>query len=129
LDNASLLDLLTVWDPARAATMSDADQNELLIALLDFMDPDLDGQVAVLRWDTLEERGTIGFYVERQTEKDAWMQINNDMIPGLVMAPMGGEYMLADPAARPGEIYQYQLIEQEANGNTRHYGPYSVEMP
>jgi len=99
------------------------------VALLDFLDPDLDGQVAVLRWDTLEERGTIGFFVERQSDNGDWVRINNDMMPGLVMAPMGGEYMLADPDARPGQTYQYQLIEQEANGNARTYGPYNLEMP
>lgn len=129
MDQGALFNLLQQWDPARAAGLFGADQQQLLIALLDFLDPDLDGQVAVLRWDTLEERGTIGFYVERQIANGEWERVNNDMMPGLVMAPMGGEYMLADPGAQPGAEYQYQLIEQEANGNTRVYGPYRVEMP
>jgi len=51
------------------------------------------------------------------------------MLPGLINAPMGGIYLLADPAARSGKVYQYRLIEQEATGNTRQYGPYTVEMP
>ena len=51
------------------------------------------------------------------------------MLPGLINAPMGGEYMLADPVPTSGNVYQYRFIEQEATGNTREYGPYYVEMP
>jgi hypothetical protein len=51
------------------------------------------------------------------------------MLPGLVMAPMGGEYMLADPGALPGTEYLYRLIEQEATGSIREHGPYQVVMP
>jgi hypothetical protein len=66
--------------------------------------------------------------VERQIENGSWELVNDRMLPGLIVAPMGGEYMLADPGARPGNVYQYRLVEQEANGSTRKYGPYSVEM-
>ncbi len=83
--------------------------------------------MAVLAWDPLEERGTIGFYVDRRQGEDVWTRINNDMLPGLINAPMGGEYRLADPGVTSG-TFQYQLIEQEARGTTRSYGPYSVEM-
>jgi len=128
LDRAALLDLLAAWDGERAAALADADQDTILAALQDFLDPDGDGQLAVLRWDTLEERGTIGFYVERREGQGAWMHINGDMLPGLIDAPLGGEYQLADPAAQSGRVYQYQLIEQEATGNTRRYGPYDLKM-
>jgi hypothetical protein len=67
--------------------------------------------------------------VERQNPDGSWTRINDDMLPGMIMAPMGAEYMLADPGAQSGNVYQYQLIEQEASGNTREYGPYAVEMP
>jgi len=50
------------------------------------------------------------------------------MLPGLITAPMGGEYRLVDPAARSGIAYEYQLIEQEARGATRRYGPYKLKM-
>ena len=100
------------------------------MALVQFLDPDGDGQVAVLHWDTLEERGTIGFYVERSDANGGGSTfINNDMLPGLINAPMGGEYMLADPIPTSGNSYQYRFIEQEASGNTREYGPYYLEMP
>ena len=51
------------------------------------------------------------------------------MLPAMIDAPMGAEYELADPAARSGNRYQYQLIEQEATGDTKRYGPYSIDMP
>ena len=127
-DTASLLALLEGWDPVAAANLAGAERNDVLYALRNFLDPDGDGQVAVLAWDTLEERGTIGFFAERQHDGSAWVLINNRMLPGLITAPMGGEYRLADPGARPGSIYHYRLIEQDARGFTRTYGPFTVEM-
>ncbi len=47
----------------------------------------------------------------------------------MITAPMGAEYMLVDPGTRAGNVYQYRLNVQEATGNTRSYGPYTVEMP
>ena len=50
------------------------------------------------------------------------------MLPGLINAPLGGQYQLADPTVRSGRVYQYRLIEQEADGHTRQYGPYLLKM-
>ena len=129
LGRAELLALIQALAPNRP--VSESDDNASLIAhLRASLDPDNDGQVAVLRWDTLEERGTIGFYVHRREEaKGDWIQVNDDMLPGLITAPMGGRYMLADPEARSGGVYQYHLIEQEAAGTTRSYGPFTLKMP
>ena len=127
MDTIALLALLEAWD-AEAAASTGSDRADLLQALSQYLDPDLDGQVAVLFWDTLEERGTIGFYVERKQGDADWLQINNDMLPGLITAPMGGEYQLADPSAGAGKQYQYRLIEQEARGTKRTYGPYTLEI-
>jgi len=129
MDPAALLSLLQAWDPESAAALAGETRDKILAALENYLDPDGDGQVAVLSWDTLEERGTIGFYVDRRKNNGAWQRINNDMLPGLINAPMGGEYQLADPEVRSGGMYQYQLIEQEARGTTRTYGPYTVELP
>lgn len=128
LNAAALLKLLDTWAPEAAANLVESDREAILSELRNFLDPDGDGQVAVLAWDTLEERGTIGFYVERQQGGGVWLRINNDMLPGLITAPMGGEYFLADPGASAGQVYQYRLIEQEARGSTRTYGPFTVEM-
>ncbi len=76
----------------------------------------------------LEERGTIGFYVERRQNRLEWQRVSDEMLPGLITAQMGGEYLLAAPNAASGHSYQYRLIEQEARGTIRHYGPFSLEM-
>ncbi len=125
-----LLALLQILDPAKATALADADAATIRDALIFTLDPDGDGQVALLRWDTLEERGTIGFYVDRRDGdgNGDWVRIGNDMLPGMITAPMGAEYMLIDPGARGGQVYQYRLIEQEATGSTRRYGPFTVEM-
>ena len=128
LDRATLLALLTSWDAERAATLAGANRAAILTALLAYLDPDGDGHLAVLKWDTLEERGTVGYYVERRDNEGVWQQINTRILPALVPAPLGGEYQLADPEVRLGNTYQYRFIEQEATGNTRQYGPYRVEI-
>lgn len=120
--------ILQGWSPSLATELVNANREEIQIAIESYLDPDGDGQVAVLHWDTLEERGTIGFFVERSITKGEWILVNNDMLPGLITAPMGGEYMLVDITAHSGIIYQYRIIEQEANGNSRQYGPYSMEI-
>ena len=129
MDAAALLGLLAAWDADLARAYAGAGRDQLLQALADYLDPDSDGVVAVLRWDTLEQYGTIGFYVERQQGVGDWVRINGHMLPALIGAPMGAEYRLADPGARPGTGYRYRLIEQEATGSTRSYGPYDLEMP
>ena len=122
--------LLQKWNPEAAVSLGTAaSQQQLVDALTTYLDPDGNGVVAVFRWETLEENGTIGFYVERHEGSANWVRINNDLLPGLIDAPMGAEYQLADPGAVSGQVYQYRLIEQEAAGTTRTYGPFSVEMP
>ncbi|MCP3955669.1 MAG: hypothetical protein GY697_26135, partial [Desulfobacterales bacterium] len=128
MDIAALYALLQAWDAEQAANLAGADRQTMIDALQRYLDPDKDGQLAVLYWDTLEERGTIGFYVKRKQDDQGWIQLNKLMLPGLITAPMGGEYQLADPSAQSGHRYQYQLIEQEARGTTRTYGPFELQM-
>jgi len=123
-----LASVLRVWDESAADTLEGADRAAIEAALYSYLDPDGDGQLAILRWDTLEERGTIGFYIDRRILGGVWERVNNAMLPGLITAPMGGEYQLADPAAQGNTVYEYRLIEQEARGTTREYGPYKVEL-
>lgn len=126
---AELQNILRIWAPDSPAGES-ADRQELLDALMDYLDPDGDGRVVVFRWETLEERGAIGFYADRLTD-GTWVRINAGMLPGLIASPMGAEYWLADPGASPGKDYVYRLIEVEARGTTREYGPFDlrVEIP
>ncbi|MCB1689645.1 MAG: hypothetical protein KDI33_14215 [Halioglobus sp.] len=124
------LALLRFYDPQRAQALEGADPQVIAGALVEYLDPDGDGQVATVRWDTLEERGTIGFYVERRrSDSEEWQRLNGDMLPGLIVAPMGGEYWLADPQPRRGETYEYRLIEQEARGTQNTYGPWELSLP
>ncbi len=129
MSRSELLSLLEVWDPQAAAALVDADAASIVDALIAFLDPDGDGQVALFQWETLEEMGTIGFYAERQNEDGSWARINNKLLPGLVSAPLGGDYMLADPYALSGNTYSYRLIEVEATGQTKTYGSFELEMP
>jgi hypothetical protein len=125
LDTEGLLALLAAWDPALAEGLQGADRDTLLWALRDYLDPDGDGQVVLFRWETLEERGTMGFYAEREAA-DAWTTINVEMLPSLLGAPMGAEYWLVDPAAQAGDAYRYRLIEVDAWGHTNTYGPFDL---
>lgn len=127
LDAAGLLDLLDAWDPGAGQYLSGAGRDGLLAALKDYLDPDGDGQVVVLRWETLEERGTIGFHAERR-QGGQWTRINPRMLPGLIAAPLGAQYWLVDPWARPNGSHQYRLIEVEARGTTHEYGPFSLQV-
>lgn len=105
MDKATLLSMLNAWDTETAENLSGAGRTAILNALRNYLDPDGDGQLAVLYWDTLEERGTTGFYVERKQDDSYRIRINFDLLPGLIAAPMGGEYQLADPSAQAGESY------------------------
>lgn len=113
---------------AAAALPADADAQQILDALTHYLDPDGDGKVALVRWETVEERGTVGFFVERAGAGGGWSRINHGMLRGLVDASMGGEYVLADPEARSGNTYSYRLIELEAWGTQREHGPYTLVL-
>jgi hypothetical protein len=76
----------------------------------------------------LEERGTVGFYVTRTNLNSEVLLINDTLLPGMVFAPLGAEYILADPTAEGGQVYQYRFIELETSGNTREYGPFELEL-
>jgi hypothetical protein len=128
LDADAAYSMLAGFDPELAARLAD-DPGALAEALRRYLDPDGDGQVALFEWQTLMERGTIGFYVDRKTDTDAWARLNNgDILPALIDAPLGGQYWLVDPDALGGHDYLYQLIEQEAWGTQRQYGPYPLRM-
>ncbi len=84
------------------------------------------GQV-VVRWQVASELGTAGYYLERLAEgSGAYVAVNLEMVPGLVQAPRGAEYWLADPGARPGGHYRYRLVEVESDNVHRVHGPYEV---
>ncbi len=136
IERMSVDQFLSAHEPAEVTALLDAygvidegqsDGTGLLVTeqLLERLDPDGDGSIALVRWSTLEEQGTIGFFVDRfEVGGDYWVRINNEMLPGLGDAPLGGEYQYFDSDALPGVDYHYRLIELEAWGSMREYGPY-----
>ena len=128
MTQGQLLEMYQSWDSNGAAALESKDNESILQAFNGYLDPDGDGEVAVFEWQTLEERGTLGFHVERKVDDQTWQRINQRLLPGLVTSESGGDYVLVDPGATPGQTYEYRLIEQEASGRTRTYGPYTLEM-
>ncbi len=127
MSDEALFQLLSSMRPEAPDRLQSASRTEILNSLREYLDPDNDGKVVVFRWETLEERGTIGFHVERKDESTDWKQINSSMLPGLITAPMGGDYIMVDPTAKPGVPYYYKLIEVEATGNQNSYGPFQLQ--
>ncbi|WP_078452981.1 LamG domain-containing protein [Solemya velum gill symbiont] len=127
LDGKELELLLSSYDQSRADNSSGSDRSKLIDELTELLDPDSDGKVAIFKWSTLEELGTVGFYIDRKdADGSRWMRINSDLLPGLIDAPLGGECLYADPGALPGVDYLYKLAEQEVWGSQREYGPYPL---
>lgn len=86
-----------------------------------------DGRTVLVSWSTKAERGTAGFRVERlEPDTGSWRRLGAGLLPGLVVAPQGGDYQLVDSGARIGGTYRYRLIEHDVHGVERVYGPWVV---
>lgn len=87
-----------------------------------------DGGNVIVRWQTVSEQGTIGFYLYRLNENSGrFHQLNSKMMPGLLHSPTGGWYSYQDSSAKTGTVYTYQLEEVEARGKINTYGPWAVD--
>jgi len=83
----------------------------------------------VVEWETVSERGTLGFYLKRKSGKHGkFKRVNKKLMPGLLFSPKGGTYRLVDKKAKPGGTYTYLLVELEARGKRNHYGPFTVTV-
>lgn len=118
--------LLALTSEADSSDANIVDYDQALSKVVDYLDPDEDGEVLVFKWDTTEEQGTIGFHVERHHESNDWVRLNKRLLPALIPAPYGAQYLQADPSAQTGKSYQFRLIEQEVTGRTNRYGPFEV---
>lgn len=127
-DLSLLRALLASFNPQLEGSLANMDSQQLLDALSNFLDPDGDGRVVMLAWETLEERGTVGFYVERQTSDLQWIRLNSDLLPGLLNAPLGAEYLIFDPEVNQAADYIYRLIELEARGSKLQHGPWTLQL-
>lgn len=90
------------------------------VVLFGFQVAEQDGQV-VVGWETASEENTVGFYVERLVGS-AWVRVNEEMV--VAGSPMGASYSIVDAGAQAAEIYQYRLVEIEADGSVETYGPF-----
>jgi hypothetical protein len=81
----------------------------------------------VLFWETAEEKGTLGFWLERWVDGE-YRRVNQDLIPGRIFAVDAAVYEQVDPGAVAGGRYTYRLIEVETSGNLLYLGPYTVEV-
>jgi len=86
-----------------------------------------DGGKVVVRWQTLSEQGTIGFYLFRLNEKTGgYKMISDKLLPGFLHSPAGGWYSYEDTTAKIGMDYTYRLEEVEVGGRRISYGPWTV---
>ncbi len=95
---------------------------------------------AVVFWETSSESNTAGFYLLRMDKDtgryvqvndpryDAIAKVQKRLLPGLLHSPQGGTYRCVDETAIYGETYSYKLVEVEANGRRRYYGPFTVTI-
>ncbi|MGD9872967.1 MAG: SdrD B-like domain-containing protein [Kiritimatiellia bacterium] len=79
----------------------------------------------VVEWLTGSEIGTAGFYLERLNRSGNFVRVNDEMLPSLFGAPLGGTYQYPD---RAGAAAQYRIVEVEYNGIERIYGPFRAEV-
>ncbi|MFO0677919.1 MAG: C25 family cysteine peptidase [Polyangiaceae bacterium] len=96
---------------------------EALIARFDVSD---EGGARVLRWTTASETRTVGFDVYRQDRPGvAPVRINDELLPGLLDAPEGGDYAFVDDGVAPSSSGQrYYLAEVDADGKREMHGPF-----
>jgi hypothetical protein len=88
-----------------------------------------DGGGVLLEWKTASEAGTVGFYVQRwDGAARRWQRVNRELLVGLLHAPQGGVYRFVDPDASPREPQVYRLVEVEAGGRRRTYGPFAAPI-
>lgn len=88
-----------------------------------------EGGGVLLEWTTASEAGTAGFYVQRWSgAARRWERVNRELLMGLLNAPQGGIYRFVDPEASPREPQVYRLVEVEASGGRRTYGPFAAAV-
>ncbi|HDH08433.1 MAG TPA: hypothetical protein ENG96_03010, partial [Gammaproteobacteria bacterium] len=89
-----------------------------------------DSGQGIVEWETASEVGTNGFYVERKnTHTGKFTRLNSEAVPGLgLTAPQGGSYRFRDNGVESGEKHVYRLIEIQADGTQRRYGPYRITV-
>ncbi len=87
---------------------------------------DADGAVEV-EWKTASEAGTLGYYLyRRDAASGRWTKVHDGLLFALVGAPQGGVYRFRDEGASSRTPQTYRLVEVDAGGRRRSFGPYTV---
>ncbi len=85
------------------------------------------GGTVVVEWRTSQEVGTVGFDLYRlEPATGAWTRVNDDLLPALAGSPRGGTYELEDRTAKSVPPLTYKLVETDAWGARREYGPWTL---
>ncbi len=79
-------------------------------------------------WETAAQSGTVGFYLYRLDERAGWVAVNERLHPAVLDAPQGAVYELVDRGAAADSRPTYSLVEVEAAGGERVYGPFSPRL-
>ncbi len=75
-----------------------------------------------LSWETASEVGTAGFNVYRAgAEGEAFVQVNDALIPARGDEVTGATYRFADDDVQPGRRYVYRIEEVEWDGTVNAY--------
>ncbi|WP_420208561.1 SdrD B-like domain-containing protein [Candidatus Electronema sp. JC] len=86
-----------------------------------------DDNQTVLEWKTDSEVGTIGFLLERlNAQSGKYEAVTQELMPGMLTPPHGGEYRYVDAAAEPGKEHTYRVVEVAVNSQGAVAGPYTV---
>ena len=97
--------------------------NALAVDLVSFIGTPLKDAV-LLEWETGSEIDNLGFNVYRSDNPFGdWVQVNSNLILGLLNSPHGANYYFVDPSVIPNQTYYYLLEDVETSGMTDFHGP------
>jgi parallel beta-helix repeat protein len=83
----------------------------------------------IVEWETSSEVATIGFHVYRTDgRRGEPILVSEQLLPAAVDSPQGATYRLLDRGASTRQAHEYTLVEVEAGGGERSYGPFRVEV-
>ena len=83
----------------------------------------------LVRWQTVSQAGTVGFYLYRWDElAQEYVMVNEQLLPAVLEAAQGADYALLDGGADSAKTLRYALVEVESNGAERVYGPFDREV-
>jgi hypothetical protein len=81
-----------------------------------------------VEWTTSAADGTAGFVLERQRSGEAgFTPVHEGILAGPVGVPVGARWEYVDRDVAKGQVATYRLVEVEANGNRRPFGPWANE--